>query len=370
MCVSCMAMRLTRYCLDPRLAQGERSHHMSKLSKFQAGHVVSPRQTGHDHHMLVTMEHVRVHDKSTQHGHLPPRFHWFQAEHALKPSTAIRWCKHTASHHMLFVAISNLSMSHQKQLMQEHLETFAAGIKETLCAKLDGMAVQLETLQRRVDSSQKTNEELSLNLAASTAKVNELQAQVHGSEGTSGGKQAAEMQAVLVQAAVTATADAAEMEQKKLNLRLNRLPETVKSQVDAEAMVPELMEALQVDVEVSKVTYLKPAAKPSYNAALTASSAPSARTGAVLVSVKSVQAKLEILKARKHLRDSPVFASVGVEEDLTKRQQELKNASWPAFVAARKAGKKAFWIAEKLVIPDSRPPPATSAVPAYSQRWD
>ena len=219
------------------------------------------------------------------------------------------------------VADRALSADSLKRLMQEQVETFAAGIKETLCAKMDDMSAQLETLQRRVDSSQKSNEDLSLKLAASTAKVVELQAQVHGSVGTSTGIQTAEMQAVVVQAAVTATADAAEMEQKKLNMRLNRLPETVKSQADAEAMVPELMEALQVDIEVSQVTYLKPAAKPSFKAALTASSTPSARTGAVLVSVKSVQAKLEVLKARKHLKDSPVFASVGVEEDLTKRQQ-------------------------------------------------
>ena len=215
------------------------------------------------------------------------------------------------------------------------------------------------------------------------ARLNAMEGELQRLKSSGTGMQPAAMQAAVVQADVEVAADAAEMEQKKVNLRLNRLPEAVKSQTDAEVMVPELMEALGVDVEATKITYIKP----SYKAALTTSSTSSSvKTGAVLVSVGSVQAKLRVLMARKRLKDSDSFASMGVEEDLIKRQQDAKNQAWPAFVAAKKAGRKATWRAEKLFIDDSlhtgnpaqpitssahnHTTAAPSAAPSYSQHWE
>lgn len=78
----------------------------------------------------------------------------------------------------------------------------------------------------------------------------------------------------------------------------------------------------------------------------------------MVVSVGSVQARTQVLKARKRLQNSALFATMGVEEDLTKRQQEAKNKAWPDFIKARKDGKKAFWRAGQLVVPE---PPTTDS---------
>ena len=149
-----------------------------------------------------------------------------------------------------------------------------------------------------------------------------------------------------MRAAVEAVSEAAQVEQKKLNPRLTRLPAGVRSQADADALVIELLQALQVTVQPVKVTLHKA----SYSA-VTAGSAPAAdKTGSILVSVGCKQDKLDILKARKNLQSSDKFRSMGVNEDLTKKQQALKSAAWPAFKAARAEGKRAYFKAEKLII--------------------
>ena len=41
---------------------------------------------------------------------------------------------------------------------------------------------------------------------------------------------------------------------------------------------------------------------------------------------------------------------MGVNEDLTKKQQAAKSAAWPAFLAARAQNKRTSWRAEQLFI--------------------
>lgn len=235
---------------------------------------------------------------------------------------------------------STRSFESQMQLM---FQQFANTISISLSETMTGFGAQLGALTGQLAETARINQDLTAKLAASDARLGAMEGELRRLKDSSTGMQPAAMQAAFAQAA----ADAAEIEEKKLKLRLTRLPDNVKSQTDAEALVPMLMEALDVDVVATKVTYIRP----SFKAALTTSAGTSsAKTGAVLVTVGSVQAKSTILMARKRLKDSQRFAKMGVEEDLTKMQQEAKNLAWPAFVAAKKRGDMASWRAEKLYI--------------------
>ena len=44
------------------------------------------------------------------------------------------------------------------------------------------------------------------------------------------------------------------------------------------------------------------------------------------------------------------YSTVGINEDLTKAQQELKKKAWPAFIKAKAASIRCYWRAEKLYI--------------------
>ncbi len=66
----------------------------------------------------------------------------------------------------------------------------------------------------------------------------------------------------------------------------------------------------------------------------------------VLIEFHSAEDKLTVLRARRKLQGT----TWGLEEDLTPLQQSKKSAAWPAFMAARKAGRKATWRAERLFI--------------------
>ena len=152
-----------------------------------------------------------------------------------------------------------------------------------------------------------------------------------------------------VQTAVeVAVREAAEIERRKLNLRITRLPAGIDSQEDATELVNELQNALGVNwaVQTTRVTLLKP----SYSAVAASNTPASNKTGSILFSVGSVQEELEILKARRKLQDSDKFRAVGVNEDLTKKQQAEKSAAWPDFKAARAAGKRASFHGSRLFI--------------------
>jgi hypothetical protein len=64
-------------------------------------------------------------------------------------------------------------------------------------------------------------------------------------------------------------------------------------------------------------------------------------------------AKLVALRARSNLKDT----KFGLDESLTKLQQETKSAAWPNFVKAKKEGKRAVWRAEKLFVDGKELPP-------------
>ena len=208
---------------------------------------------------------------------------------------------------------------------------------------------------------QKENQTLS-------AQVSELQRQVKSLQTAPTSSSQGTTVEVAVRAAVEeAVSEAAQVEQKKLKLRLTRLPAGVRSQADADALVTELMQVLQVSVQPVSVTLHKV----SYSA-VAAGKAPAVdKTGSISVSVGSIQDKIDILLARKKLQSCDKFRSMGVNEDLTKKQQALKSAAWPAFKAARAEGKRAYFKAEKLMIngeaytlPTPAPSPTSSAAVA------
>ena len=66
----------------------------------------------------------------------------------------------------------------------------------------------------------------------------------------------------------------------------------------------------------------------------------------VLVQFEKKQLKLTVFKARGKLAGT----KIGMDEDLTHLQQELKNAAWPAFKDYRANEVKTQWRAEKLYV--------------------
>lgn len=172
-----------------------------------------------------------------------------------------------------------------------------------------------------------------------------------------------------VKAAVDAVAEAQkeanELEARKLKLRVTRVPADVQSASAAATLVTDLMSALGVVVEPSLVMLRKP----SFSAVAAGTTPAANRTSSISFSVKDEQEKLDILKARKRLRESDRFRTVGVNEDLTKKQQEAKSAAWPAFLAAKQANKRAYWKGGELMIDGKTyqpPPPNTKRPPSPS----
>ena len=238
-------------------------------------------------------------------------------------------------------ALSDTSQGFSESVLKQMAdmnEKLADRLAEKLTDGLGAVTAQVAGLAERLATAEKANAELTARLA----RVEDgLQTRING------GMAPAELQAAAVKAAVQAVADASELEKRKLKLRIARLPPEVKSQTDAERMVPELLDALHCSPVVEKVSFIPP----STYAAVTSGAAPSPnKTGSILVDMGTVQDKLWVLKSRKHLRDSQRFRSTGVNEDLTKRQQEAKNAAWPAFKQARQQGKRAYWQADRLFV--------------------
>lgn len=68
--------------------------------------------------------------------------------------------------------------------------------------------------------------------------------------------------------------------------------------------------------------------------------------GLVIVQFRSKEDKKAVFKAKGKLRGNPS----GMDDDLTQLQQKRKQAAWSAFKAAKAAGKRTQWRAEKLFI--------------------
>ena len=252
-------------------------------------------------------------------------------------------------------ALSDTSQGFSESVLKQMAdmnEKLADRLAEKLTDGLGAVTAQVAGLAERLATSERSNTELIGRLATAEKANAELTARLARVEDglqtrINGGMAPAELQAAAEKAAVQAVADASELEKRKLKLRITRLPPEVKSQTDAERMVPELLDALHCSPVVEKVSFIPP----STYAAVTSGAAPSPnKTGSILVDMGTVQDKLWVLKLRKHLRDSQRFRSTGVNEDLTKRQQEAKNAAWPAFKQARQQGKRAYWQADRLFV--------------------
>ena len=71
-----------------------------------------------------------------------------------------------------------------------------------------------------------------------------------------------------------------------------------------------------------------------------------AAPGIVLVQFEKKEHKLTVFKARGKLAGT----KIGIDDDLTRLQQERKNAAWPAFKEYRANGVKTQWRAEKLYV--------------------
>lgn len=68
--------------------------------------------------------------------------------------------------------------------------------------------------------------------------------------------------------------------------------------------------------------------------------------GLVIVQFRSKEDKKAVFRAKGKLRGNPA----GLDDDLTQLQQKRKQAAWSAFKAAKAAGKRTQWRAEKLFI--------------------
>ena len=71
-----------------------------------------------------------------------------------------------------------------------------------------------------------------------------------------------------------------------------------------------------------------------------------AAPGIVLVQFEKKEHKLTVFKARGKLAGT----KIGMDDDLTRLQQERKNAAWPAFQDYKANGVKTQWRAEKLYV--------------------
>ena len=167
-----------------------------------------------------------------------------------------------------------------------------------------------------------------------------------------------------LQASIDSAAEAPEADRKRCNLRLTRPPAECKSQTAADALAQKLWGNLGLSCSVpaaqlTKQTYADAANKDRKGHL----------GGSITLACASFHDKLLALKARRKLRDTE-FHRMGLEEDLTKRQEANKNASWDAFVQARKAGKRTSWRQGQLPIDGHayRPATATVQIPATTNQ--
>ena len=127
-------------------------------------------------------------------------------------------------------------------------------------------------------------------------------------------------------------ADEAEVASKKLNLRVTNLPE-VSSKADADRVVPKLLSSLEVDTEPTDITYYKT------SSASVVSGRSRTSSGAVVVRLPSAQAKAAVFKRLSKLRNTDFHYS-HVDDDLTKRQNEVRKSKQAKFKQLKDEGKR------------------------------
>ncbi|BDA41484.1 hypothetical protein COCOBI_02-2650 [Coccomyxa sp. Obi] len=135
----------------------------------------------------------------------------------------------------------------------------------------------------------------------------------------------------------------ADQQRRSGNLVITRLSESDgETELRLHDTVLECLQITHSDVQVLSVKRVgKPSTSPS------SSGTPKARK--VLVQLANVQERNRVLRGRKSLQGTR-YQTVGVSEDLTKSQEELRQKAWPAFLEAKGAHKRCFWKAEKLFI--------------------
>ena len=130
-------------------------------------------------------------------------------------------------------------------------------------------------------------------------------------------------------------ADKAERAKKEKSAILRRFEqadsettESLKQQVDT--LLSKTMGTSVVCVSAQRVKAMASGTAPSF----------------VAVQFQSKQDKMTVFKARRKLADS----RVGMDDDLTRLQQERRNAAWPKFKECKEAGIRTQWRAEKIFI--------------------
>ena len=238
-----------------------------------------------------------------------------------------------------FTAMLAALRAEMREERSEHstrMSDFADGQK-LMQAKLD----EIQGLHRQVNSLQGEN-------AALNRTVAELHEQVQS-----------------LQSSFEAVADAPDIERRKCSLRVSRLPPEVQTQDDAAPFVAKLLHSLDQPPAV-EVKFM-PASKASF-ANVAAGSSRTKQSGSILVECASFQDKLGVLKARSKLRGTD-FHSVGVDENLTTRQQAARNACWDQYLQARREKKRTFWRGGQLFVDgELRPPTARASSPSPPSR--
>ena len=146
-----------------------------------------------------------------------------------------------------------------------------------------------------------------------------------------------------LQSAFDSVADAPERERKKCNLRITRLPAEVQSQETAEPFVEKLWDTLGFSpapaAKFAKLTFASVTARPGR----------ANHNGAITVTCATEGDKLKVLKSCRKLQNTD-FHRVGVDEDLTKMQQETKSAAWDDYLQARREKKRASFRGGQLFV--------------------
>ena len=215
------------------------------------------------------------------------------------------------------------------------------------CSQLQEQMTELINLQTQVASLQTENFQL-----------NKTVADLHG-------------QVQKLQSSFDSVTDAAEIDKKKCNLRVTRLPRDIKSQEAAAPFIGKMWDTLGL-ATVPTATFVPPSN--SY-ASVTARAGKTNQTGSILVKCASVQEKFDALKARKKLANT-TFHTVGLDVDLTRKQQAARSASWEDYMQARKDKKRTYWKGGELWVDgrlhclatqtSSQPRQNTQTTPSFS----
>ena len=229
-----------------------------------------------------------------------------------------------------------------KQVVTEAINQAKEQLVAPLAAKLPQIERRLDGLQAENVALRAEKKELHDSLSFISGQMEALQAQV----------------STLRSEQATAT-DAADIQLRKQNLMLSRLPNAT-DQASAKQMVSELLETVEVTAMPTEVMYYKP----TYAAiAAASSSAGPPPVGRVRVSFASVQAKTSVFKAVAKLRNTP-FHRTHLDDDLTPTQQAERRRQYPTYKRLLEEKKRPQWrgsqifVDKKLYTTNTQRPPS------------